>query len=144
MTSAISRAGTFVVLAGLALVGCGVVPSPYRVNLYQTAWTVTALDGEPLAGTTTMSFNEDAVVTVRSTCGSTQLGVDLDSDGDSIEFWNLAPRPSACPATELAADAAFFDALEAVETWQVDDDDHIRLIGPKEIASTRMPGADSN
>jgi META domain len=129
-----------VVVTCWALVGCGIVPSAYRVKLSNTSWTVTALDGKSLVGGPTMTFNEngvDGVVTVRTTCGSTQMGIDQDTDGDAITFWNLAPRASACSGTELAADAPFFDALEAVQTWQVDDGNHIRLIGPKEIVATR-------
>jgi hypothetical protein len=135
------------VVACLALAGCGLVPAAYRVKLSDTSWAVTALDGKSLAGTTTMQFNENGAegeVTIRTTCGSAQMGIDQDTDGDAITFVEPVRRPSGCSATELATDAEFFNALQAVETWQVDDDNHIRLIGPKPIAATRMAGAGSN
>ena len=122
---------------------CNIIPAPYRVELYQTKWVVDALDGEPLHSGTTMSFNEggvDGVVAVRTPCGRTQLEQGGDSDGDLIEFYD--PRlleALDCSVDQHAPDEELFAALDTVEAWRVRDDDHITLIGTREIALTRQP-----
>jgi hypothetical protein len=77
--------------------------------------------------------------TVRTPCGLTRVLFDTHTVGDGITCWNVSPRPSTCSAAERSADNAFFDALGDVESWQVDDEDHIRFIGPNEIDATRIP-----
>jgi hypothetical protein len=139
--SAMLRLGLLLACSCLALAGCKFLEPAY-VDLYQTAWTVTSLDGSSLDGKTSMSFNENAqngVVTVRTPCGLIQILFDTDTVGDGIKFWTLAPRPTTCSAAERLADGAFFDALEDVESLQIDDEDHIRFVGSNEIDAARMP-----
>jgi hypothetical protein len=134
------RMGLSAALVALMLAGCGIFPSAYRVRLDSTTWTVTALDGQTVSGAT-IAFNENDIparVTVRTPCGVTDVSVDMDSDGDGIEFGIAGPR-ALCPVAERQSDDDLLFALERVESWQVDDDDHIRFVGPQKIEATRLP-----
>ena len=120
---------------------CDFVPAPYRVDLYQTRWVVDAIGGESIRPGTTMSFNEggvDGIVAVRTSCGTTQLAMGGDSDGDAIEFYDPEVLEALdCSADQQAADKEFLAALDTVEEWRVRDDDHITLIGTSELALSR-------
>jgi hypothetical protein len=89
-----------------------------------------------------MSFDPSGGATVQTPCGETNLNIAMDTDGDALEFATVGPMASSCSEEERSADAALFNALERVESWQVDDDDHIRFVGPEKIEATRVPDPD--
>lgn len=120
---------------------CGFLPAPYRMDLFETRWVVDAIGGQAIPPGTTMSFNEggvDGIVAVNTSCGTTQMGMGGDSDGDAIDFFDPeALEAMDCSADQQATHRELFAALDSVETWSIRDDDHITLIGTSELALTR-------
>lgn len=120
---------------------CDFLPAPYRLDLSQTRWVVDAIGGESIPPGTTMFFNEggvDGIVVVSTSCGTTQLGMGGDSDGDAIDFFDPEVLEAMeCSADQQATTMELFTALDTVEAWKIRDDDHITLIGTSELALTR-------
>ncbi len=130
-------------MVALLATACAIVPSAYRMDLWETSWLARELDGLPVVGRTTMTFNEngvDEVATIRTPCGTTSIGFGLDSDGDEISFADPeAIERLDCSSEQQIADDGFVAALEGVEGWSVQDDDHILLEGSRRLALTREP-----
>jgi len=130
-------------VALLIAIGCAIVPSAYRLDLWKTAWVVSEVDGTPLPGTTSITFNEDEVenkATVRTPCGTRQVDWDLDTDGNEISLGDARLIEQLdCTSEQQAADAAFFAALEGVEEWTVQDDNHVQFSGTKDLSLVRQP-----
>jgi hypothetical protein len=140
--SSMAQARLIATAVGLAIavVACGFIPSAYRMELFRSSWTVTALDGQPVAGPIGISFNEggvESIVTVHSACGAVQRHIDMDSDGDGIAFWGAILPGSSCPDDTWTEVVAVLGALGDSEEWHVGDDDHITLEGPHSLALTR-------
>jgi hypothetical protein len=140
-----TRRGLLVATMALVVLlacGCAIVPSAYRLDLWRTAWVVTELDDAPHPGMTSISFNEEGVenqATVRTTCGTWQIDWGLDTDGDEISLGDPKTMKSLeCPPEQQEADAAFFLALDGVEEWTVQDDNHIRFSGTNELSLVRQ------
>jgi hypothetical protein len=85
-------------------------------------------------------FNEggrEALVTLRSPCGTLHLGIDQDTDGDAIGFGEpIQVTTSSCSTEQRGAEARLLDLLPTVGTWSVADSDHIVLKGAGEISLT--------
>jgi heat shock protein HslJ len=119
------------------------VPTAYRLDLWKTAWVVSEVDGTPLQGPTSIAFNEDEVenkATVRTPCGTTHIDWGLDTDGDEISLGDpTLIEQLDCAPEEMEADAAFYAALERVEAWTVQDDNHIQFSGTNDLSLVRQP-----
>lgn len=75
IASASSRTFSVLVVA-MCLAACGVIPAPYRVDLYQTTWTIETLGSDAGSIGWAIAFNEggtDAVAVVTTPCGRTQF-----------------------------------------------------------------------
>ena len=133
----------FIVTGVLAasLTACSLVPSAYRVDLFQSKWSVSDQAGQPVATVLALSFNEnghDGVVSVKTPCGAVDRGVDMDSDGGSISFSGQAATSGDCSNVDREATIAFLLALDGVRDWKVVDANHIVLTGTKDIGLTRQ------
>lgn len=61
----------------------------------------------------------------------------MDSDSNSIGFEEVTPAVS-CGAESAARDQEILDALSLVESWRVDDVDHVRLLAPQVVILERV------
>ena len=127
-------------LVALLVAACGLIPPPYRVDLWKTSWQVTAIDGDATDVPITMSFNEneeDGAVTIRTPCGIAHWGIGMDSDGHSIDFGGPDIATESCDAPSAAATLALVSALRSTDGWSVEDNDHITLLGEQHLSLTR-------
>jgi hypothetical protein len=115
----------------LGAAACTFIPSAYRLDLYQTQWRITAVDGDRVVGEPTLLFNEggaDGQATLETVCGATLLGFDHDSDGDGAEFWFKETISSIpCDEASAAAQNVVLQALLGIDSWTVHDDNAIEM-----------------
>ena len=105
-------------------IGCGGDPA----DLLAGAWTVTAIDGEPLpeGAPVTMEFAGDRVAG-RSGCNRYTGGYSLTGEG--LSFGPAAGTRMACPEPQMRTETAFFAALQAVDRFDFDMDGALVLMG---------------
>jgi heat shock protein HslJ len=118
---------------GLLLGGCAVMveqPEPPGANwvLPGTEWRLVELNGAPFPARATATLTEDGRITGQAPCN--RFAATWSGRWPDLTFQPAAATRMACP--ELEAEAAFFQALEAVNHAEVGDTGLI-LTGPEGV-----------
>lgn len=119
------RSAFILLLALFMLATCSQVSEPPSGE-----WTLVSLNGNPVVEGTHISLNfGDEQVSGSAGCNS--YGGTFDSGGEGIEIANLTMTLMACTdAGVMAQESAYLAALEAVETFEVEDEQLV-LSGPE-------------
>lgn len=129
------RAALLLALTGalLAVVaGCGGDDeSSSGPPLAGTAWTLQSGVDAPADAVPTLTLTEDGQASGFGGCNSFGGGYELD--GDSISFGPLASTQMACPEPQMATETAYYQALDAVDTWAVEDGQLVLSGGNEEL-----------
>ncbi len=89
--------------------------------LLDTIWSLTELNGESLILTTniTAEFNEDGRVAGSSGCNNYAAAYEVDGNNITINASPAATTLMACVPPVMEQEAAYMEALEAAETYEV-------------------------
>jgi hypothetical protein len=135
-----------VIGALFAVVGIGVIAwayfavianvPAYRMTLQDSSWNVTAVNGVPPASQdAVLHLSANNASTLRLDCGEVWLAWVQDTDSEGVEFAENRVPP-ACRDHEVV------DALLGIETWSIQDDNHITLMGDgAEVSLNRSPAS---
>jgi putative lipoprotein len=95
-------------------------PSMPEPQILDTSWTVTSIGGRPVIGTrpVTLTIDLDARIGGNATCNRYTSEASLD--GDTMTFSPAAATRMACAPELMAQEAAYFAALAAVASYQLD------------------------
>jgi heat shock protein HslJ len=104
--------------------GCGGDPAV----LLAGRWTVTAIDGEavPEGVEVTMTFDGDRV---DGSAGCNRYTGGYSLTGEGLSFGPAAGTRMACPEPQMATEAAFYAALQAVDRFDIDAEGGLILLG---------------
>lgn len=91
--------------------GCALADEPDAA----ATWHLRAIDGAPFAAEATVAFPEPGAVTGMAPCNAFRAA--REGDWPDIAIGPIAATRRACP--DLAAEGAFFAALEAMERAEV-------------------------
>ena len=131
---------SFVLLSACSLFD----PVPARqLDLTGTTWSVVAIDDRPVPQepATTIGFpdgNPDLVM-VTTSCRAVALEYALDTDGAALGFAAPSTSPEGCSRVEARLDSDLIFALAGVESWKVNTDDQIEMLGLHRIELKRLP-----
>ena len=127
-------------LAPFVLAACQLVPAPYQIDLYQTQWTIDSIGAQPI-GDSRIEFNPggvDGIVHVITPCGTTDLGVSQDSDGNILEFGGPSRlAQSTCSTDQAVREAELIEALVDTDSWSIQDTNHITFQGSSDMRLSR-------
>jgi len=118
------------------LVGCGGDDEGNAPPLEGTEWTL--VDGVDAPGDSVPTLTlADGSASGFGGCNTFNGGYDLD--GDSITIGPLAATLMACEDDKSAAEAVYLPALEAADSWTIEDGELVFSTGGEE--SLRFGGA---
>jgi hypothetical protein len=136
------RSQVLALLALSVVTGCALFkPVPgQQLDLPGTTWTVASIDGTRLSGNASISFDTGNQTTIVLACRAVPLGYVWDTDGSALSF-SEPPKdvvPGCSPAGTLQ-DALVLDAVSRVDSWRVETDDLIVLMGQHDLRLARAP-----
>ncbi len=78
----------------------------------------------------------DALVTTR--CADLAATMYVDTDGELLEFAAFQGSTDACPPDVLERQGKVIEALEGTESWRIDGEQHIELVGTHIVRLERI------
>ncbi|MFN4170830.1 MAG: META domain-containing protein, partial [Pseudorhodobacter sp.] len=111
------------VMGAGALTGCAGDP----MLLLQGGWRVTALADHALAGQEPPDFTVERG-TIAGNSGCNRFSAALVLDGEGLRAGPAAVTRMACPPDRMVLEAAFLEALSAVDRFDIDRDGQLLLI----------------
>jgi heat shock protein HslJ len=129
-----TRGALLLVLLGAflaAVAGCGGDDSqPAGPPLEGTAWTLQSGVDAPADAVPTLTLSQDGQASGFAGCNTFSGGYEVS--GDTITLGPLASTQMACPDSQMAAETSYFKALEAVDTWSIQDSQLVLSDGDEE------------
>jgi heat shock protein HslJ len=107
-----------------------------EVDLAATGWSLDGDDSSVDVGdaTVTLDVHDDDTASGRAPCNAYRAAVDLDDDGDTVRFTDIATSLAACDDATTAAEDAYLTALAAVRDVDLSDDgEELVLTGPGDV-----------
>jgi hypothetical protein len=132
---------TLVALLGVAT-GCDLIDPPFhRMELSGTKWTVVEVGQSQLETSVELVFLDPYEFEVRSNCGTLSGSYGRDTDASLLEFFGFEDAPTSCGDEEEAERDLVADALRSNVSWEIIDQDAIRLEGSDSMELTRSSGS---
>ncbi|MFY8094642.1 MAG: META domain-containing protein [Niveispirillum sp.] len=115
-------------VAGQELTGCGGSAAAFLAQTEQ--WTVTALNGEPVADAGLfLRFTSQGEISGNAGCNRFMARYRADANGLTIAGRSSASTLMACPREMMLREQAFLSALRSVQTHTVQPDGTLVLTG---------------
>ena len=113
--------GVALLLAGALLAGCGGDDDASSgPALEGTEWSLVSGADAPDDAVPTLTLSDGSA---EGFGGCNRFSGGYDVDGESISIGPLAATMMACEEPKMAAEAAYFPALEAADSWAVEGDE---------------------
>lgn len=104
-----------------------VAPDP-TAALFDTQWSVTAINGQPVLASTAVSMSIAPDRRVGGNGGCNSYFTEAMLDGTTLQFGPVAGTRMACDASVMVQEAAFFAALSATAAYELDGQE-LALLG---------------
>lgn len=89
-------------------------------SLTDISWTVTSIGGRPVSGTRPITLSIGADLAVGGNGGCNNYFTEARIDGTTLSFGPAAATRMACAEEAMKQEAAYFTALAAVTSYQLD------------------------
>lgn len=96
------------------------VPPPPAPEFLDMVWTVTSIGGRPVAGTRPLTLSIAADHRAGGSGGCNNFFTEASIEGDRIGFGPAAATRMACEPTIMDQETAYFAALAAVSSYELD------------------------
>ncbi len=115
-----------------ALAGCGGGDSePAGPPLEGTPWTLQSGVDAPADAVPTLTLGDDGQASGFAGCNTFSGGYEIS--GDTFTIGPLASTQMACPEPQMAAETAYFQALDAADTWAIESSELVLSDGDTEL-----------